>query len=433
MSLAQDIEKMIRAERETRFGSLHLPDEFIAPNYAGRSIVNLPASIIQILGGQIHTSPLDPEILQGMTDDVQRIVFVIADATGYYRLLNALNANPQNGFHAVLKNGARLVPLTSVFPSTTTAALTALWSGYTPAEHGFVGYQLFLREYGVRAEMISFSPVATKTLGRDQLLDAGLKPEQFSAAPSLPQTLAHANVPVYNMLEQPYVDSALSLVQIRGARGTRSFVTSSDMWIVLRNLVEEHRSERALFVTYWSAIDTLSHTYGPSSDTITAEIDNLGYSFEKEFLLRLSSSTRDGTLFLLAADHGQLDAPPPRAVFLNAHPELRDQLVMDYAGEPRAAYLYCRNGKVDAVRDYIENKLANKFFVLDSQLALDAGLFGSGILSPEVRYRIGDLIALPRENYFMWDRTEEPKMQGRHGGLAEEEMFVPLIAARLDA
>ncbi len=433
MPLAENIEKQIRAERAARFKKLRLDDEFIAPNYGGRSIVNVPASIVKILGGKIHTPPLDSSILKEFSAGVQRIVLVIADAIGYQQMNDALDANPQNGFHKLLQRGANLVPITSVFPSTTTAALTALWSGYTPAEHGFVGYQLFLREYGVRANMIAFSPVATEQLGGEQLVDAGLEPEKFLPVPSLPQTLAHANVATYNLIEQPYEQSALSRAQMRGIKETLGFVTSSDMWVGLRNLLDEKRKERALFVSYWRALDSIQHTYGASSETVRAEINNLAYSFEYEFLRRLSSAAREGTLFLLTADHGQIDAPARRAVYLRVHPGLRDRIVMDFAGEPRAAYFYCRTGEKDAVREYLTTRLGDKFCVVDSQLALQEGLFGSGIRAPEIKFRIGDLIALPRGDYYFWDRNDASKLRGRHGGLAEEEMLVPLIAARLDA
>lgn len=432
MSLAQTIENKIRAESKSSFTALQLPGEFIAPNYGGRSIVNVSASIVKILGGQIPTASLDSEIVDHFAQSVRRIVYVIADATGYRRMLDALEGNPQNGFNALLNNGGQLVPITSVFPSTTTAALSAIWSGYTPAEHGFVGYQLFLRDYGLRAEMIGFSPAATKDLGGEQLLSIGLEPEKFLAVPSIAQTLAPVGVPVYNLIEQPYVESALSRVQIRDTQEMHGFVTSSDMWVALRNVIERHRNARALFVAYWSAVDEISHTYGPASEAVIAELNNLAYSFEREFLQRLSARARQGTLFVLAADHGQLDTPSNRAIYLRQHPDLRNRLLMDFAGEARAAYLYCRTGQVDAVREYLA-KLHDKLFVVDAPAALKAGLFGSGKISPEVEHRIGDLIVLPRENYFLWDRTEESTMLGRHGGLTEQEMLVPLMLARLDA
>lgn len=432
MQLDETILKKIRAERDARFKKLKLPADFIAPNYRGRSIVNLAASVIKILGGRIATAPLDAEILADVSGDVQRIVLVIVDALGYHKLLEALDAKPRNGFHALAQNGARIVPLTSTFPSTTTAALTSLWTGYTPAEHGFMGYQLFLREYGARTDMIYFSPVATRNLGREQLLDVGLEPEHFLAVPSLPQTLARVHVPVDHFIEEPFVESALSQVQIRGARTLTGFIATSDLWVALRDCVEAHRGERALFMAYWSGVDNIAHKYGPSSETQIAEIANFAYSFEREFLSRLSRAARAQTLFLLTADHGQVDSPIARAVNLHAHPDLRAHLTMDFTGDARAAYLHCRNGQVDAVRDYFATRFAEKFFLLNSFAALDAGLFGEGILAPEAEHRIGDLIALSRDDFYLWDRKEEPKLLGRHGALAEDEMLVPLLAARLD-
>ncbi len=352
---------------------------------------------------------------------------------GFSSFQNSLAANPQNGFHPLLRGGARLVPLTSVFPSTTTAALTSLWSGYTPAEHGLVGFQLFLREYGVRANMLSLSPVVTQGSGRDQLVDGGLDPDHFLATPSLPQTLGSLGVPLYHLMALYLVHSGLSKLQIRGAKQIRGFINSSDMWVVLREWVEEHRAERAVFAVYWGGLDGIEHYYGPSSETATAEIDNMAYSFEREFRSRLSPAARRGTLFLLTADHGHIDTPIQRSIFLGDHPELRSHLLMDFAGEPRAAYLYCRHGEKDAVRDYIARHFADQFIVLDSQAALEAGLFGMGALAPETRYRIGDWIVLPREDYTLVEHKNVKPMLGRHGGLSSGEMLVPLIAARLDA
>jgi hypothetical protein len=114
------------------------------------------------------------------------------------------------------------------------------------------------------------------------------------------------------------------------------------------------------------------------------------------------------------------------------HPGLREHLVMDYAGEPRAAYLYIRNGEIDAVREYFSSRLSDKFFVMDSQVALEAGLFGSGNIAAEAKHRIGDLIVLPRADWIIYDHADAPKTLGRHGGLTEPEMLVPLITARLD-
>src|SRR3972149_3066277 len=121
MSLAENIEAQIRAEREARFGSLNLPAEFVVPNYGGRSIVNVPASIVRLFGGQLSTAPLDPALIEHFSADVRRVVLVVIDALGYQRFLDALNANPDNGFYALLRNGGQVAPPPSGLSSTTPA------------------------------------------------------------------------------------------------------------------------------------------------------------------------------------------------------------------------------------------------------------------------------------------------------------------------
>ncbi|MBI3740703.1 MAG: alkaline phosphatase family protein [Chloroflexi bacterium] len=431
MTLADKLEREIRAENQTRFRALNLPREFIAPNYDGRSIVNVAASVVKIFGGKISTAPLDATILEKFSRDISRVVLVIIDALAYARFLRALDANPQNGFNALLRGNAQIVPLTSVFPSTTTAALTSLWTGATPAQHGSLGFTQFLRDRDARVNMIYWSPTATEHVAGAQLVAAGMKPDEFLAAPSLPQILDRVNVPVFHHIEKPFVTSALSQMQMRvEMKETRGFVSSSDMWVVLRDSLQA-RQEHALFTAYWSRLDAIMHDYGPASRAYDAEIHNLAYSFEREFLSRLSPRACEGTLFLLTADHGALDTPIARTIYLKDHPDLRAH-ILTLGGEPRAMYLYCVHRGKDAARAYIEKELGDKFFILDSRAALDAGLFGGGKPAPEARYRVGDLIVLPRENFILWERADAPTMLGRHGGLHEEEMLVPLLVARLD-
>jgi type I phosphodiesterase/nucleotide pyrophosphatase len=175
----------------------------------------------------------------------------------------------------------------------------------------------------------------------------------------------------------------------------------------------------------------------PCGQEAKATLNKLRYILDVHELSCASSSrvrpASRCTLFLLTSDHGGIDTPLDRTIYLHQHADLLSHLVMDYAGEPRAAYLYVRNGELDATRDYLASRLSEQFFVTSSQRALDAGLFGSGKIAAEAKFRIGDLIALPREDWIIWDRDERPTSRGRHAGLSEQEMLVPLITARLDA
>ena len=70
--------------------------------------------------------------------------------------------------------------------------------------------------------------------------------------------------------------------------------------------------------------------------------------------------------------------------------------------------------------------------MLDSAGALKAGLMGNPI-APESYSRAGDMLVLPRRDHALQRHPPELSLVGRHGGLSQAEMLVPLIGARLDA
>ena len=83
--------------------------------------------------------------------------------------------------------------LTSVVPSTTSAALTSLWTGRSPAEHGVLGYEVFLKEYGLVANMITHAPASYEgEVG--SLQHAGFDPESFLPVPTIGPHLAAAGI-----------------------------------------------------------------------------------------------------------------------------------------------------------------------------------------------------------------------------------------------
>lgn len=439
MNTPGKIEARIRRKRLP--GLANLPDgEFVMPCYDGLSIANVPATVAVMLGitprrGDALPSPLGgaspliEELWSDLAPGLRRVVLVILDAVGYLAFRAALAEDENLAFNRLIEAG-RLVPLTSVFPSTTTAALSSLWTGRTPAEHGLLGYELYLREYGTVANMIHFSPV--HDTARRVLLGWGLDPERFLPVPGLAEILAQHGVTTRVLIHNVFVDSPLSRINFRGASEIQGFVTSADMWVSLRHMLTGHRDERLLVAAYWGSVDGIAHLRGPASEAWAAEIRNLAYSLEREFLHALPPDDRQGTLLLITADHGQVYAPPQQASLLSHHPRLRDALLLPPTGESRAAYLYPRHGRAGEVRRYFEKGLGQRFVVLESAAALEAGLFGNGPPASNTTDRIGDLIALARGNNFWHWSEKEIKICGRHGGLVAEEMLVPFLAVRLD-
>jgi hypothetical protein len=101
-------------------------------------------------------------------------------------------------------------------------------------------------------------------------------------------------------------------------------------------------------------------------------------------------------------------------------------------GESRAAFVFPRPGRADKVRNYLESVGPGWFTVVDSAEALGSGLMGKTV-SDEAYARAGQLLVLPRGDHALQRARPSMPLLGRHGGLTQDEMLVPLIAARLDA
>jgi predicted AlkP superfamily pyrophosphatase or phosphodiesterase len=152
----------------------------------------------------------------------------------------------------------------------------------------------------------------------------------------------------------------------------------------------------------------------------------------RQFLGALPSEDREGTLLLVTADHGQIHVPPERILTANEDPELSQHLMVPIVGESRAAFVYPRPGRAQAIRSYLESEFPGWFVVLDSVEGLEAGLMGKPI-TDETHARAGELLVLPRGNHALQRAMPAVPLLGRHGGLTHDEMLVPLIGARLDA
>lgn len=432
-TLAGQIESAIR--RDVPPLAVQLGADVVWPRYDGYSIANLPATFASILGARMPAPsmpPLPAELWRDLARDVRRVVFVLLDALGYRRFCRALEAEVNSGWRRLVERG-RFFPLTSVFPSTTVAALSSLWTGLAPAQHGYLGTFMFLREYGAVAQMIGLK-LAIKGIP-DQLVSMGLEPEKFLPSPNIAEVLQSAGVQMYDVMPYQIVKGGLTRILHRGVEKERvvPFVATPDMWVRLRRLLEaEHAGNQPMCIyAYHAPPDGISHLYGPADEPLDAELRAFAYSMQTEFFDRLSPQAARGTLLVIGADHGQTITPKPSAIELHKQPAWQD-LVMRPTAEARVVYAHVRAGRMQAVREALARDLPGKLVAVDTRDALDAGLWGPGPLHPEALSRLGDLLLLATGDGYVADSTGQgPEFLGMHGGLTPEEMLAPSLWLRL--
>lgn len=418
--------------KDHRIPELALPAEFVQPNYQGFSILNTPNSICKLLGAPVknQTPALSEEILAPLGGEVEKVLLILMDALALHRFQAWMAAQPELVWHQFVQQGV-LAPLTSITPSTTAAALSSYWTATPARRHGIVGYEGWLKEYGIVANMITHKPISFYSGRANSLEEAGFSAEDFLPVDPLGLHLSQHGVELHAFQHHSILHSGLSRMLLKNVEkhGTS---TAVDLWVTVRKLWERRKGQKIFSWVYWPEVDGLSHFRGPEDERIAAEFAAFSQAFENMFLNKLRPDQLENTLLILTADHGQIATNREDDHYdLRNHPDFTRRLHLLPTGENRLAFLHIRPGQVEAVREYIERTWPNQFSLLESAYAVEKGLFGSGEKHPGLLDRTGDLVALARGQAFWWWGAQPNPIYGRHGGLSAEEMLVPFLAARL--
>ncbi|HJW91758.1 MAG TPA: alkaline phosphatase family protein, partial [Anaerolineales bacterium] len=216
---------------EFRLPGLNLGEEFIYPHYPGASILNVPASICRWLGvPEIAGEPLSQEYTSALGEGARRVILVLVDALAFHRFRRWVSMGLAPVWEGLARQGV-FAPLTSITPSTTSAALTSLWTGRSAAEHGITGYEMWLKEYGVVANTILHSPITFQGEA-GSLASAGFTPETFMPLPTLGTHLKQFGIKSFAFQHHSIARSGLSRMFF-GDVQLRAFNTQADLWVNL--------------------------------------------------------------------------------------------------------------------------------------------------------------------------------------------------------
>jgi predicted AlkP superfamily pyrophosphatase or phosphodiesterase len=364
---------------------------------------------------------------QPLDGKINRVVLLLLDSFGWH-----LFKQEEKELEWFLNEAAVTGKITSVFPSTTVAALSSIWTGFAPSQHGMVGLNIFFPDQAVLGQLLSFSPSFRRF--PNSLIEAGVEPENFLDVPGFGQQLAASGIQTYTLKGHNIVDSALSRMLGRGVARENGIVTSADLFVQIRDFLEESAGKPLYINAYWPAIDTLSHIQGPESSSVSAELHTVLNQLKKELFDSLSSEARKGTVLLITGDHGQILAPPSQNLLIEDYPKINDLLLMRSSGEPRTPYLYARQGMRQQLVTFLRENFDTSMVVFESEKAFESGLLGPPPHSPAAIRRVGDVLVAMRQGY-VWlysDELERPNFfKGRHGGMTATEMEVPWLGYKL--
>ncbi len=333
----------------------------VLPDYK-RSIYNVPHTMAKLLGFHSDKS------LPGFSGvEVDTLVFILVDALG----VNLLEMYGSPWEYEVI---------TSVFPSTTSAALTTLYTGLSPREHGILEWYMYYEECGKVIKTLPFTHVNSQE--NDALLRE-CKPSLFN----LPRLWDSIDVDMVAHVRKEYAHTSYTTAMFGEAR----IVPYGGLEDLLKNVRKNDARVQQIYIDY---LDIAQHRFGVKSLEVRKEL--------KEIISFVRALEDDGFSILLTADHGQMDVER-RHILEVKNPDL-------VGGGPRDMFLYGE----EEVEGY--PILERRDFI---------SLLGPGEENPMLRYRVPNLTVLPEYGEAVW--YEEIEVKGLHGGLSEEEMLVPLI------
>ena len=364
------------------------------PEY-NNSLVNLSNSILWNFGAtQKH--PSLPYLDTILDKGFQNVVLMIFDGMGVSALEYHL---PEDSF---LRKHFRQA-ISSVFPPTTTAALTSIESGLTPVEHGWLGWSVYFKELD---KIVELFPNTVKDSGGVQAAETNV---------------AGKYLPVQDIgvaINRAGKGKMITVSPYAGYRVTKL----KDLFSTVRRHCG--KQGRKFVYAYWNQPDACMHIKGCESEPVREEILKINQGVEE-----LCSSLKD-TLVIVAADHGHLDV---RYRFVVEFPSVAETLLRPPSIESRAAAFFVKEEHKAAFPRKFQEAFGEEFLLFSRKEVISKGLFGNGPQNLRFEESIGDYLAVAVADVAIAYNRECKQFVSAHAGLTQKEMNVPLIVVEKPA
>jgi len=409
--------------------------DFVKPQYNSRCFSDFPKTIQYLLTGEGKPA-LDPEVLGKFDRQYDTVLFLFLDSFGWRFFQEHQESHPF--LQRLLENG-HVTKGTSQFPSTTAAHVTAIHTGERISDSGIYAWQYYEPKFDDIITPLLFSYAGTGR--RDTLIKTGVDPQTIYPPETFYQALGKKGITSYVFQHREYTPSTYSDIVFRGAR-TVPYITFRESLVTLQHLLSKDRTPLYAFL-YFDKFDTICHKHGPESPHVAAEAEQMLTALEQTFE-KLEQSQKK-TLCIVSADHGQIRVQPKETLYLNQLSALADLPKMMQknaagalivpAGGPRNMFLHIEDDHLTEAQQLLAETLAPRVTVCSTAQMIGEGFFGETKPSQTFLDRVGNLVLLPHTNETVWWYQANKyviRYLGYHGGLAPEEMEIPICFYEFD-
>lgn len=362
--------------------------QIIKPNYKN-SILGIPASLLNYYGINANYDSIK-ELDEVLHSKPKNIVYIILDGMG----INIMNTclKKKSFFSSNLKK-----QITSVYPSTTVCATTALHSGLSGYESGWIGWHLYFKKFNESVELFSNQTYFTRK-------NVDIYQEMHY------QT-------IYEKIIEKKPDVLYSRIYPKKAGG--EFENFDDMCQAVKKICENDKKNLISF--YYNEPDHVLHKKGTCSDDLKLILSEI------EDKLKNLYSSLDDTIFIITSDHGHTDV---EVINLYTDKELINFFSYPPSGEFRSVHFHVKKGMNQKFKKYFTENYGKDFLLYSKKDFFESGILGNNQKNENLDNLTGDFIAVAINNKSLVYITEEMKprnLLSDHAGLTTDEMLVPLI------
>lgn len=379
-------------------------ENIVLPNYE-HCILGTITSLLKYYNVETNHKSLEP--LDNILSEkkYKNIIFLILDGMGEH----ILNDISKDGYF----NKNKIDCVTSVYPSTTTAALTTYYTGKPPYETGWIAWSQYFKEYGRAIDMFSH---------KESYLQDPLKKPKMDVF----KTIMHYES-VYNRIEKacPNVKAFEIGPEYAERRGKRSIIADNldELIFSIKDVITMPGDK--FILAYSDNPDGLLHKYGTDSEEVREFVKG-----SEEKIKALRDELPEDTLIVISADHGHKNID--NAYTLLDYPEILECLIMPPTLESRVLTFWVKDDMRDIFEERFNKQFENEFWLMTREDFLNKYKFlGTGEKHPKIDDFIGNYIALSVAGAMIRLETflaeGKPVKKSTHCGLSKEEMEVPVI------
>lgn len=340
--------------------------------------------------------------------EYKNVIFLILDGLGEH-ILNRISLD---GF----LNKNKIDCVTSVYPSTTTAALTTYYSGQPPYETGWIAWSQYFKEYGRALDMFSHNESYLRGPLKKPLIDVY-------------KTIINYET-VFDKIEKASPDvKAYEIEPEYAERRAKRSLKANNLDELIMNIKDLcTMPDKKFILAYSDNPDGLLHKFGTTSEEIKLFIKEVEKKIEE-----MVQDFDEDTILIVSADHGHKDIE--KSYSLNNYPEIRECLIMPESLESRALTFWVKEEMKEIFVQRFNKIFKNEFWLMTKQEFLNKYHFlGYGNKHYKIDDFIGNYMALSVAGSMIRIETflaeGKPVKKSTHCGLTREEMEVPVIVIR---